>query len=692
MAAAKALIRAGVLTKFQAGQLLAGKYKGLRFDRLKILDRIGSGGMGTVFLCEHLGLRKQVAVKVLPPDQAGDEGVRERFFREARAAAALDHPNIVRVHDMNSSGGVHYIVMEYVDGQDLQTILNKYGSLPYTRACTYIAQAALGFQHAHEKGLVHRDIKPANLLVDKEGVVKILDMGLALFHEDEKDNLTAKYDKGAVLGTADYMAPEQVLASSTVDIRADIYSLGVTLYTLINGKPPFGGSCTQKLIGHTKHRATSPDRNPPGNAQSSVGHRGQDDGQGPGRPFSDAGRGGRGLEPWLEADTIPLEVAADAEDAGRQAAPAAAARATDRKSKVPLIVGRWRSRPWCSAGSAVGADRRGKGGQTDSAAATIRRTSSLGRETRLRQPKRRRDPSAAAVTHATTRSSFMRSTSARCRRSMPGSRIRSVSRWKASTRPAGRRKAGGSGRPRRSASRNTAGGAPWSSANAATAGRPSCRPPTAGPYRFTPGRRYMLRTEYANIGTQTGSFESPVRRRAPAGQEHRPAPADPRGVADRRPAITAPTHQRSATYYTQPARLSELPRRPLGSTVRVRRATHSPNARAADLVYEMDFALPRFRGTMAKPGGLKMQEGRVPDGWNCSSGNRARPAKLARKNSPAGRGSRSGPPRVIASAEITTHRSAAEGDGQGRPSIPGGDLSMPPPALPAAGSTCEWTI
>src|SRR5262245_58694041 len=256
VAAAKALIRTGALTKFQAAQLLAGKYKGLRFDRLKLLDRIGSGGMGSVFLCEHTGLRKQVAVKVLPPDQAGDEGTRARFYREARAAAALDHPNIVRVYDANSSNGVHYIVMEYVEGRDLQTYLNKYGPVPFDKACTYIAQAALGLQHAADKGVVHRDIKPANLLVDKDGVVKVLDMGLARFKAD-KDNLTAKYDRGAILGTADYMAPEQILESSTVDGRADIYALGVTLYALINGKPPFSGNNTQKMAGHTSVTATS---------------------------------------------------------------------------------------------------------------------------------------------------------------------------------------------------------------------------------------------------------------------------------------------------------------------------------------------------------------------------------------------------------------------------------------------------
>src|SRR5262245_48883478 len=339
MAAAKALIRAGVITKFQASQLLAGKYKGLRFDRLKILDRIGSGGMGTVFLCQHLGLRKQVAVKVLPPDQAGDEGVRERFFREARAAAALDHPKIVRVHDTNTSGGVHYIVMEYVDGQDLQTIRNTYGSLPHTRACTYIAQAALGLQHAFEKGLVHRDIKPANLLVDKDGVVKILDMGLALFHEDEKDNLTAKFDKGAVLGTADYMAPEQIMASSTVDIRADIYSLGVTLYTLINGKPPFGGSCTQKLIGHTTHRATSLTeirREVPKQLSAVVDKMMSKD---PNDRFQSPAEVVEALHPWLEADTIPLDIQQTRKMPGTQLLrQRRRLTVAGGKSKLPLIV------------------------------------------------------------------------------------------------------------------------------------------------------------------------------------------------------------------------------------------------------------------------------------------------------------------------------------------------------------------
>jgi eukaryotic-like serine/threonine-protein kinase len=303
---AKALVRTRELTKFQAAQLLAGKYKGLRFDRLIILDRIGAGGMGAVFLCEHTGLRKKVAVKVLPPEQAQDESARERFFREARAAAVLDHPNIVRVHDMSSSNGLHYIVMEYVEGNDLQTVLNKYGPLPSAKACGYVAQVAQGLQHASERGLVHRDIKPGNLLVDNDGVVKILDMGLARLESDEKENLTAKFDRGAILGTADFMAPEQVISSSKVDIRADIYSLGITLYTLINGKPPFGGNSTQKIVGHQTQRATPLTKIRPGVPKGLSAIVDKMIAKNPDDRFQTPGEIVHALSPWMEADSVPM--------------------------------------------------------------------------------------------------------------------------------------------------------------------------------------------------------------------------------------------------------------------------------------------------------------------------------------------------------------------------------------------------
>jgi serine/threonine protein kinase len=173
----------------------------------------------------------------------------ERFYREAQASAALNHPNIVRAHDIDNDGKKHYHVMENHDGTSLQDIVTKQGPLDITRAAHYIAQTAQGLQHAHELGWVHRDIKPGNILLDRSGTVKILDMGLARFFPEKTQSLTQKYDEHAILGTADYLAPEQAVSSHDVDIRADIYSLGGTLYFLLTGQPPFPeGTVTQKLI------------------------------------------------------------------------------------------------------------------------------------------------------------------------------------------------------------------------------------------------------------------------------------------------------------------------------------------------------------------------------------------------------------------------------------------------------------
>src|SRR5262249_35493788 len=154
-----------------------------------------------------------------------DEAAKERFYREARVVAALDHPNIVHAYDIGQEEDLHFLVMEYVDGSNLQDIIKKTGPMDVTRACHYIRQAALGLDHAHNQAnIVHRDIKPGNILVDRTGCVKILDMGLARFFSDEEDNLTKKFEED-VLGTADYLSPEQVEDSHNADIRADIYSL-----------------------------------------------------------------------------------------------------------------------------------------------------------------------------------------------------------------------------------------------------------------------------------------------------------------------------------------------------------------------------------------------------------------------------------------------------------------------------------
>lgn len=249
--AADILVRQGVLTRFQAKQLLAGRHRGFRLGSYVIQDLLGQGGMGAVYLAEHATLRRRVALKVLRPQKGPDARVSvERFLREARAAAALDHPNIVRIHDVAQQSDVHYLAMEYVEGQTLDQILARGGAIAPSLAVGYIAQAAAGLQHAHEKGFVHRDIKPANLILSNDGTIKILDMGLARSLTSAADNLTEILDKGAIVGTADYIAPEQAFGDVQVDIRADVYSLGATFFALVTGKPPFRGSTSQKLAQH----------------------------------------------------------------------------------------------------------------------------------------------------------------------------------------------------------------------------------------------------------------------------------------------------------------------------------------------------------------------------------------------------------------------------------------------------------
>jgi serine/threonine protein kinase len=242
-----ALVRDGLLTHFQAQQILMGKARGFAISgKYKLLEHLGEGGMGAVYLCEHLAMRRRVAIKVLPAGRSQDDSYLERFYREARAVAALDHPNIVRAHDIDHDDKLHFLVMEYVDGASLQEIVQKTGPMDVLRACHYIRQAALGLQHAHEAGLVHRDVKPGNILVDRNGIVKVLDMGLARFFHDD-DSLSKKFDE-TVLGTTDYLAPEQTI-DGNVDIRADIYSLGATFYWLLTGRTLFGeGLAAQKLI------------------------------------------------------------------------------------------------------------------------------------------------------------------------------------------------------------------------------------------------------------------------------------------------------------------------------------------------------------------------------------------------------------------------------------------------------------
>jgi eukaryotic-like serine/threonine-protein kinase len=251
------MVKDGLLTYFQAEQFMLGKWRGFTIGKYKLLERIGFGGMGQVFLCEHMYMRRRVAIKVLPPAKAEEPAALGRFYREARAAAALDHPNIVRTHDIDQDGILHFLVMEYVDGSSMLEIVKKKGPMAVDRAAQYIWQSAQGLDHAFRVGVIHRDIKPGNILIDRGGASKILDMGLARFYHTDDDMLTKKYDEKSVLGTADYVAPEQTINSHDVDVRADIYSLGATFYYLLAGHPPFPeGTISQKLIAHQTRQPT----------------------------------------------------------------------------------------------------------------------------------------------------------------------------------------------------------------------------------------------------------------------------------------------------------------------------------------------------------------------------------------------------------------------------------------------------
>jgi eukaryotic-like serine/threonine-protein kinase len=230
--------------------------------RYRILARLGEGGMGTVYKAEHRIMERVVALKVISPHLLANKQAIDRFHQEARAAARLNHPNIVTAHDADQAGGLHFLVMEYVEGINLARLVEKKGPLPVSHACHFARQTALGLQHAHEQGMVHRDIKPHNLMVTRKGQVKILDFGLARLARTETSPETrgparALTAVDVVLGTPDYLAPEQAHNSRDVDARADLYSLGCTLYFLLTGRVPFpGGSSLEKLLAQCQDEPT----------------------------------------------------------------------------------------------------------------------------------------------------------------------------------------------------------------------------------------------------------------------------------------------------------------------------------------------------------------------------------------------------------------------------------------------------
>jgi serine/threonine-protein kinase len=255
------LVRLGLLTTWQSMQLLKGQ-TGFVLHHYRLLEAVGRGGMGHVFKAQDSRSSGIVAIKVMSRKLSSNQNLVSRFRREIRASSRLSSPNIVRTLDAGRVGKIDFMVMEFVNGDQLDSILTRLPLIPPSTACEVIRQAALGLQHAFECRMVHRDIKPGNLMVDWDtegrGIIKIMDMGLVRLDE-EKENATAVTRAGQVMGTPDYMSPEQGLNTSNVDIRSDIYSLGCTFYRMLTGRMPFpGDNPLQVLMARCREDAPSP--------------------------------------------------------------------------------------------------------------------------------------------------------------------------------------------------------------------------------------------------------------------------------------------------------------------------------------------------------------------------------------------------------------------------------------------------
>ncbi|MGB7344226.1 MAG: serine/threonine-protein kinase, partial [Pirellulaceae bacterium] len=241
---AKSFVHAGAMTHWQSEQLRRGKKRGFFLGDFLLRKPLGRGGQCVVYLALHQVMQRQVALKIMPSEEASKAPVATRFRREARVASQLNHPNVVCVYEFGDCDKKLFLAMEYVEGDNLHEAVDKNGAMSYLFALDVIKQITQGLAHIHDRQIVHRDLKPTNVLLSTEGTVKIIDLGLARAENDEFEGL----DPNRLLGTADYVAPEQIVNSADVDARADLYSLGCSLYFLLTGKPPFPGKDVEKQL------------------------------------------------------------------------------------------------------------------------------------------------------------------------------------------------------------------------------------------------------------------------------------------------------------------------------------------------------------------------------------------------------------------------------------------------------------
>ncbi len=256
---AQRLLKDGAITPFQADRLLQGNIRGLVLDDYRLLEVLGAGGMGWVYVAEEMKTKWRVAIKVLPDHCRDDQGVLARFQIEAQAGMRLAHPNILKTFAIHRAtdnhGEINYVVMELVRGISLLELVLLQKRIDWRQACDIVSQTSTGLQHAHEKGLIHRDVKPENLLICHDGAVKILDFGLAMVDENDEEFSMAMIFGQNRLGTADYVSPEQAFDSYNIDERADIYSLGCTFYFALTGRLPYPFKTNaEKLRAHRQLR------------------------------------------------------------------------------------------------------------------------------------------------------------------------------------------------------------------------------------------------------------------------------------------------------------------------------------------------------------------------------------------------------------------------------------------------------